>query len=218
MRINQLLYLIVMIVRGNLTQQQKANDVVRSYLWGYGNRYPVAEIVGADYTTALGYVGDPSNLSGSASDEFLRDVLNNVRTGLSSTKALVTSYTYKPLIGVNSVTDPDNRTNYYEFDDFGRLSLVRDQAYNILKKYCYNYFGQAENCVIYASADQSGNYYSQNCGSGQTPLAYYVSVPAGTFTSTISVQDANTLGPAICPEPGQPEWYLLFASTTNHYL
>jgi hypothetical protein len=44
---------------------------------------------------------------------------------------------------------------------------------------------------IYSSADYSNIYYSQTCGSGETPEPIYVSIPAGSYTSIISQQDAN---------------------------
>jgi hypothetical protein len=54
--------------------------------------------------------------------------------------------TYNPLIGVSSSCDAANRINYYEYDALGRLSLIRDQDKNILKKFCYNFQGQQEDC------------------------------------------------------------------------
>jgi YD repeat-containing protein len=109
---------------------------------------------------------------------------------LHPSSAQMVTYTYEPLIGMTSQTDINNRTAYYEYDGFGRLSLIRDQDGNILKKYCYNYAGQPEQCSVFESAVINGYYYSQNCGS-QTPEPYYVSVPAGMFTSTSSQLDAN---------------------------
>lgn len=103
---------------------------------------------------------------------------------LHPSAALMTTYTYDPLIGMTSATDANNRTTHYEYDGFGRLSLVRDQDKNILKKICYNYAGQPENCSAYSSAPIGDNYYSQSCPNGQTPLAYYVTVPAGMFTAS----------------------------------
>lgn len=60
----------------------------------------------------------------------------------------MTSYTYSPLAGVTSKTDVNNRTTYYEYDGFGRLSLIRDHDNNILKKICYNYAGQPQTCGV----------------------------------------------------------------------
>lgn len=70
---------------------------------------------------------------------------------LYSQKAQMTSYTYEPLVGVTSSCDVNNRINYYEYDDFGRLLLIKDQDKNIVKKLCYNYAGQPENCLVDAN-------------------------------------------------------------------
>ncbi|MBO9657861.1 MAG: RHS repeat protein [Chitinophagaceae bacterium] len=39
-----------------------------------------------------------------------------------------------------------DRTTYYEYDGFGRLSVVKDDAGKVLRKICYNYAGQEVNC------------------------------------------------------------------------
>lgn len=53
--------------------------------------------------------------------------------------AQMTTYTTEPLIGVTSITDPNNNTIHYEYDALGRLKLVRDQDGNIIKTIDYNY-------------------------------------------------------------------------------
>jgi YD repeat-containing protein len=60
--------------------------------------------------------------------------------------ALMTTYTYELLIGLTTQCDANNRIQYYNYDDFGRLSYIRDQDNNVIKKICYNYWGQPENC------------------------------------------------------------------------
>lgn len=82
-------------------------------------------------------------VSGSGAIDELRLYPNN---------AMMNTYTYDPLVGMTSQTDITNRITYYEYDNFGRLLLVRDQDRNILKKYCYNYQGQVEDCTVSTSA------------------------------------------------------------------
>ncbi|MFZ4771330.1 MAG: hypothetical protein ACOYLO_14195, partial [Ferruginibacter sp.] len=62
-------------------------------------------------------------------------------------KALMTTYTYESIIGMSTQCDANNRISYYQYDASGRLTVIRDQDNNILKKICYNYAGQPENCT-----------------------------------------------------------------------
>lgn len=53
--------------------------------------------------------------------------------------AQMTTYTYAPLIGMTSQCDVNNRITYYQYDGLGRLTLIKDQDGNIVKKYQYAY-------------------------------------------------------------------------------
>ena len=56
--------------------------------------------------------------------------------------ALMTTYTYDPLIGITSVTDAKNETTYYEYDALQRLMNIKDKDGNIIKHTDYHYQGQ----------------------------------------------------------------------------
>jgi hypothetical protein len=130
---------------GDVISQNKANDIKESYIYGYNNQYPVAKVVGSNYNTVWGSLtqaqkGFLNNATGSElnnDDVSVRQVLQTLRTSLPN--ALVTTYTYKPLVGVTSETDPQGKTIYYVYDNFNRLKLIKDKDNNILKTFEYKY-------------------------------------------------------------------------------
>lgn len=133
--------------KGNVLQYTDKSGTVNAVIWGYGHLYPVAKITGTNYATVVatltgGNVTALQTLDGEA----LKAELNKIRIALSG--AFVITYTYKHLAGVTSITDPNNKTTTYLYDSFNRLVLVRDDDGNIVKRICYNYNGQAENCTI----------------------------------------------------------------------
>lgn len=105
--------------------------------------------------------------------------------------ALMSTYTYDNLVGITSQCDHNNRISYYEYDGSQRLSLVRDQDRKILKKICYNYAGEPENCNIYYN-DQQAGIYTKSCGAGYFGNAVTYIVPANTY-SAATLPDANSL-------------------------
>jgi len=51
--------------------------------------------------------------------------------------AQMTSYTYDPLIGVTSQSDMNGKITYYEYDQWGRLKLVRNNDRDVVKVFDY---------------------------------------------------------------------------------
>jgi YD repeat-containing protein len=124
----------------NLSEQHKEGAIHSTYIWGYNSQYPVAKIVGSDYTTVnntINIISNQSLLDNPTDDNALRSYLNALRTGLSN--AQITTYTYKPLVGMTSLTDPKGMTTYYEYDGFLRLKTIKDQNGNVIKQYDYHY-------------------------------------------------------------------------------
>ena len=127
---------------GNLLQATGRDGVPTSYVWGYKQQYVVAVVRGAAYSevkSALGHASDGNDLT------YLQNMVgaeieaesNKLRNNLSG--ALVTSYTYKPGVGLTSATNPNGITTSYYYDSFGRLSVVRDSEDNILERFTYHY-------------------------------------------------------------------------------
>ncbi len=121
-------------------------------------------------------------------------------------EAQMTTYTYEPLIGMTSQCNANNQISYYEYDGLGRLNYIRDQDKNVIKKICYNYAGQPENCdtnIVYYNQQLSKSFIKNNCPPGyiSTPVNYIV--PAGKYTSKISQADADAQAQADINSNGQ---------------
>jgi len=127
---------------GHVIQRHKINDVQEVYLWGYNSQYPVAKIIGSNNTTVKSFINQAILDNPATTDQQMRDELNKIRTGLSGTKALVTTYTYNALFGMTSETDPRGITTYYEYDGLQRLARIKDKDGNIIKTIDYHYIGQ----------------------------------------------------------------------------
>lgn len=123
----------------------KPNDYVKGglekvvYLWGYNSQYPVAKIDGATYAEVEGWLGATaiSNLANNSTT--VDAVLNTIRSTLSGKGVMVTTYTYKPLVGITSVTAPNGGKTTYEYDSLGRLVRVKDHSGKVVEQYDYHF-------------------------------------------------------------------------------
>ena len=132
--------------RGNplYITKDDADKVV--YLWGYNYQYPIAEIKGATYSEVCIKMGNGNEQTGKtalntivaknepATEDWTS--INNLRTQLPN--ALVTTYTYKPLVGIAIMTDLRGVVTTYDYDTFGRLEKVT-QAGKEIEWYDYRY-------------------------------------------------------------------------------
>lgn len=117
--------------------------------------------------------------------------------------AQMITYTYDPMVGLTSQSDINNRINYYEYDNQQRLALIRDQDKRIVKKICYNYAGQVENCSSYGNVQKSGNFTRNNCTGGASPTTVTYTVAANTYFSFTSQADADVKAQADVDQNGQ---------------
>lgn len=124
------------------TMSGQIQNTHTAFLWGYNNSYPIAQITNAKFSEVLIALGlDEATLDLLAnenvpsSDYVTRT--NNLRSNLP--KAQITTYTYKPMIGMNSMTDPNTIITYYNYDIFNRLLAIKDDKGNIVKAYDYHY-------------------------------------------------------------------------------
>lgn len=180
---------------GNILQYTIESGTPVAIIWGYNKSQPIAKIENATYAEVEALPGFGAGFTIATSLSTAQE--STLRNNLS--EAMVTTYTYTPLVGITSVTDPKGITSYYTYDTFGRLQYVKDQNLNVLQKYCYNYKGQLADCgklneanpVSFKNSTQSKTFTRDNCAPGGTPATVLYIVAAGTHSSDISQADAD---------------------------
>lgn len=217
---------------GNPTQIIKDNAFQTIYIWSYNYQYPVAEIQNATYAqvesavAAIG-LGTIDNLSQSFSPDKAK--LDALRAQLPD--ALVTTYTYEPLVGMVSMTDPRGVTTYYEYDSSGRLKNMKDNNKHIVELYHYNYlekepiepFSLKFSDIIYNNKGDYGKTLTANiyCKENVTILLTYdfkinsphsgtneqVSFSVGTFSEHL-LEDSREEGVKIHLSAGNNKVYI----------
>jgi YD repeat-containing protein len=114
--------------KGRLVQAIGKDNIPTSIYWDSYGMYPLIVAMNMSYSDLLNVVS--SNYS------------PYLFSTSSCMNAQVTTFTYKPLVGMTSVTDPKGVTTYFSYDSFGRLRDEKNQNNSILKEYRYHYFNQ----------------------------------------------------------------------------
>lgn len=127
---------------GNILQYTPENGIPVSVVWGYESQYPIAKIEGRAYNSLNvslinQIITAADNDQSESSEDTLRTKLRLLRNTYPD--AMITTYTYDPLVGVTSITPPNGQTAYYEYDGFGRLESVKDEAGNKVQDIQYHY-------------------------------------------------------------------------------
>ncbi|HEY8935714.1 MAG TPA: DUF5977 domain-containing protein, partial [Cyclobacteriaceae bacterium] len=183
---------------GNVLTVAKEKDAQVTYLWGYNQTSPIAKFDNTSYasvssnTSLVNYVNQLQNYS-DLTDPAVRTNLKTLNTNIRNSvpaNVRVTTYTYEPLVGMTSQTDPNGVSSYFEHDDFGRLSLVKNLDGDVVKQFNYNYRKQA-NYRFYFNVETSYEFDKNNCPSGYEGTEVSYIVPYGRYTSIVSQQNAN---------------------------
>ncbi len=134
---------------GNLLGISKEEDIEYSYLWGYNQTYPVVKgenISNSDLTTQVNSAASSSGLN---TQVWISDLdeekikwqnFNILIRNYCGSNVMIWTYTYDPLVGMTSSTDPNGVTTYYEYDDLGRLKQLKNDDGEIIQYYDYHFF------------------------------------------------------------------------------
>jgi YD repeat-containing protein len=139
--------------KGNVTCVSKEHGTPISYVYGYGKTLPVVQATNSTdvmldqkialalaeigYTTLDNLLSFIGKLDTDTKKTTWALFNQKLREKFSGTSTAIATYTFCPLVGMTSSTDPNNIITYYEYDDFGRLQSVKDPNKDILSNYKY---------------------------------------------------------------------------------
>ena len=103
------------------------------YIWGYDGQYVVAKIENIKYDE----LSLQCDIEDTAYPDSLPDSLEHDLRTLGK-NIMVTTYKYKPLVGVQCITDASGRKTYYDYDKDGKLICVKDDKGEPIQSYQYN--------------------------------------------------------------------------------
>ncbi len=156
------------LTSGNtLTRTVATSQPYRVSYWSQGGSMLVNGGSGTAQLMRNGWTLYVHNLSATTSITLSgTGVIDELRLNPSAAKMV--TMTYDPLVGITSQADMDSRVAYYEYDNYQRLHLVRDDDKNIIKRICYNYAGQPEDCSPGAVAVWQNTTTAVRCKTGST--------------------------------------------------
>ncbi|MBV8326507.1 hypothetical protein [Chryseobacterium sp.] len=138
--------------KGNLLQISNSVGTATAMIYGYNQTLLIAKVEGATYNQVVSQATDIINASNndnlnSASEPALITALDNFRKNPALANYQITTYTYDPLVGVTSTTQPSGLREVYEYDNAGRLKTVKRMekdtngaaVLKTVQQYQYNY-------------------------------------------------------------------------------
>lgn len=131
---------------GNLLSINKEDISPTSFIYGYNNTKTIVAIENIDYsqisTAILSSIRNHTFSESGQVGDIIADI-NFVKSSLGSLykdkNCLITIYTYKPLVGVTSMTNPLEATIFFEYDLSGRLQYIKDNNGKVIEHYKYHF-------------------------------------------------------------------------------
>lgn len=124
---------------GNIQEIVRNGADETVYLWSYNYQYPVAKITGTTFISVNQALHTFQNMNPAILADMSNPNMHIVNLLRTMPNTLVTTYTWKPLVGILTATDPRGAVTTCEYDTFGRLQTVRDHNGHAVENYDYHY-------------------------------------------------------------------------------
>lgn len=135
---------------GRVQQLRLADNASVAYLWAYTSTLPIVKgenvshaVLKAAVEAAAGTTDLEAfwwaHAAADHTDAVWKSFNATLRANPALANAQVTTYTYVPLKGMTSSTDPNGRCSFYEYDSYNRLKYVRNHDGEILTRTDYTY-------------------------------------------------------------------------------
>lgn len=134
---------------GNPLEISQDSGPAIQYLWGYENKYPVAKVENAEANnTPLDIIVDKTVIQNPKTTlASFKNEMDKIRNHPDYQNAMISSYTYDPLVGVTSMTSEYGYTNLFEYDDRERLIRTKDNDGNIIADMDYGFKNESFECL-----------------------------------------------------------------------
>jgi len=121
-------------LQGRIIEVTDRNDLHTSYIWGYSGLCIVAKVDNAT-TAQLKSISGLSNIDSSPLAAGIEDYESSLR---AIAGVQVTSFSYKPLVGLIRIKDPSGKSIRYDYNKHGKLYKIVDHFGHIVNKYHYS--------------------------------------------------------------------------------
>jgi len=174
---------------GNILQLTGKDGLPISYLWGYWGLYPVAELKGVSYSLIPASFKSNAQINVPADDASLRTILASLRSNFTGNTPQITGFTHKWLTGLSSRIDANGLITYYEYDPYGRLISVKDNAGKTIQSHTYNIPNPTSPRFLWCvNTPQFFSFIPENSGYNPT---YNVILPGGQLSNYVT-ESANS--------------------------
>ncbi|CAA7386955.1 DUF5977 domain-containing protein [Chryseobacterium fistulae] len=194
--------------KGNLLQYTSKDGVSNVVIWGYKQSLPLVQIGGVTYKEVMQKFGlDPDNNQSylqldivkksdldfnDLSKDNLKSSLHTFRNTMNLPDSQISTFTHNPGIGVSNIAKPNNMKEDYKYKNDNKLSQIIGHDEKLVKEYQYNNVPQHTQAIFY-NRKKEQIFTRSNCPVGHLGGDYTYRVTAGSFSSPVSVANADQM-------------------------